>query len=269
MWSTNVASPQSFGSKFTDLQNVAGNNAGVTDELAARHVSIAAPTEACAVALQVGEPRLMKLFGKTAAISAVSQHDTALVRTLEIRAPGAHPSNTEVRWDDTQKQLWVGVWCGKRPESLTLPLRFPIPELAWLRTFHLPRHAGQYAQAWIKSSSSITVQVPTDEAQNVIPLHRRVASEPKYATSGPHVVDGHTALMTALRRLGIAICTALCVPVFVLLLFLFGVVLLPLLPLIGVSLVASTGESPTAPPAHPKLPAAPAAALPFEHAQAA
>lgn len=105
--------------------------------------------------------------------------------------------------------------------------------------------------------------------ENVVPLHRRVAPDPQSATSGPRTADRSTGLTTALRWLGIAICTALCLPVFLFSLFLFGFVLLPLLPLIGVSLIASTGGSPTAPPARPRLPSAAAAMPPFPQAQAA
>jgi len=268
MWSTAIASPPFFGFKRTRAPSAARNHPRAPAETAARHTSVAAATDASAVALQVGAPRLMKLFGKTASIPTVSQSDTAIVRTLEIGAPGAKPSNTELHWDDAQKQLWVGVWCGKRPESLTLPLRFPIPELAWLRTFRLPEHAGQHAQAWVRGNQ-ITVQVPTASARNVIPLRGCTAAEPKYSTSGLSAADRYPALTAALAWLGAAVSAALCLPVFLLSLFLFGFALLPFLALIGVGIIASTGGSPTAPPARPRLPSADAAALPIHQAQAA
>ncbi len=110
--------------------------------------------------------------------------------------------------------------------------------------------------------------IARNEVRNVVPLHRRAAPDSQSTTSGSRVAGGPTAL-TMLRWLGIATCTALCLPVFLFSLFLFGFLLLPLLPLIGVGLIASTGGSPTAPPARPRLPTAAAAAQTFQQAQAA
>jgi hypothetical protein len=77
---------------------------------------------------------------------------------LQVRAPGATPSNTEVRWDEANKRLLVGVWCGGKPR-LSVPMRFPLPELAWFHSFYLPTCRAQHAQAQV-ARGTITIELP-------------------------------------------------------------------------------------------------------------
>lgn len=213
-------------------------------------------------------PKSMRLFGKRAAIPATSVHDTNLVRTLVIDAPGAEPVNTEVCWDEAAQTLWVGVWNGRPPPWLRLPLRFPVPELAWLKSFYMPGHAGDLAKASV-AAGRIKVQVPTKLAPNVVPFKAREATRTAEKGAAPQPVGPSSPLMATCRWLGIASGVALCLPIFLFSMFLFGFLLLPLLPLIGAALVASTGGSPSAPPARPRLPSAAAAARAFEQGRAA
>jgi hypothetical protein len=214
-----------------------------------------------AVPLDLGFPAHFQRFGSRAAIPIAYIHDTGKLRTIEIRAPGAQASNTEVRWDGEAQRLYVGVWCGRSP----IPgqaLKFPVPELIWSRSFYLPQHQGQLARARI-SRGVLTIQIPsepsTPPASNVIPLpqrHQVVASDPN-------------ALAAGCRRLGAALCVALCLPLLMFALLLFGFLVVPLLPFIGASIAVALGKDATPPPVRPNMPAAPAAAPAFEQARAA
>jgi hypothetical protein len=277
MWSTQDPSVWFSGSTFTG----AGQSAQVTtvdtagDERSGPSQSL---VEDCAVTLQLGQPHLFRLFGKQAAIPTISVHQSAMLRTLEMDAPGADASNTEAYWDEAKQRLSVGVWCGPTP-VFKLPMSLPLPELAWLRSFHLPGHQGHLAKVQV-SRGAIRIQVPSEAAgaslaehvaptrgaelgSNVIPFPARNALTGSAAvSSAANASDKASSLATACRWLGISICLALCLPVLSFSFLLFGFVLLPLLPLIGASLVVSLGGSPSAPPARPHLPSAAAPPAP-------
>lgn len=213
------------------------------------------------VPLGLGFSAHFQRLGSRAAIPTAYIHDTGKLRTIELRAPGAQASNTEVRWDGDAQRLYVGVWCGRSPIA-GRPLKFPVPELIWARSFYLPQHQGQLARAQV-SRGVITIQIPREQsmlpASNVIQLPRR-----------PEVASGHpNALATGWRRLGAALCLALCLPLLMFALFLFGFLVVPLLPFIGASIAVALGKDAAPPPVRPNLPAAPAAAPAFEQARAA
>jgi hypothetical protein len=90
------------------------------------------------------------VFGRRAAVPARSVLDVGDERLLEVRAPGATARSTEIRWDETSERLLVGVWCGKPPHRIELPLKYPLPELAWFASFHLPGFAGDLARASVE-----------------------------------------------------------------------------------------------------------------------
>jgi hypothetical protein len=284
MWSTHDSSVWSSGSTFTGL----GQSAQVTSPDTARHersVPSQSRVDDCTVELQLGQPHLFRLFGKHAAIPTVSVHESASFRTLEIGVPGADASNTEAYWDEAKQRLSVGVWCGRTP-LFKLPMSLPLPELAWLRSFHLPVHLGHLAKIQV-GRGTIRIQVPSEAAatslaedvaptrradpeSNLIPFPARSAlTGSAGVSSAANGSDKPSSLASACRWLGISICLALCLPILLFCFFLFGFVLLPLLPLIGASLVASLGGGPSAPPARPHLPAAAASAPPAAQAQAA
>jgi hypothetical protein len=66
-------------------------------------------------------------------------------------------------------RLLLGVWCGKPPVSLQLPLKFPVPELAWFASFHLPGSAGELARVSVERGM-ITIRVPTTASRKLSAL---------------------------------------------------------------------------------------------------
>jgi len=111
------------------------------------------------VPVELGEARRLTVFGRRAAVPARSVIDTHAERRLEVWAPGANARSTEVRWDPTAERLLVGVWCGKPPQRIQPPLAFPVPELSWFATFHLPGFAGEQARVSVERGL-IRVRVP-------------------------------------------------------------------------------------------------------------
>ena len=237
-----------------------------------------------------GEPAAgpyLRWFGQDAAIPVASIYDTKACRRLELKAPGARASNTEVCWDESSQRLLVGVWCGSRPDWQR-PLKFPGPELLWFRSFHLPNHDGRRAQARV-ARGVIAIEVPTqalESAQprhvlaeqvqddkhtsNVIPLPRRREIAGSGQDSLGASADQPSSVGVACRWFGTAISLALCLPVLLFSLFLFGFVLIPLLPFIAGSLALGMdrrGDVP--PPVRPNVPATARPAPAFERAQAA
>src|SRR5689334_24703241 len=114
MWSTQDTSVWFSGSTFTGIgqspQVPSPDNAGDGG-------SVPSPSRVddCTVELQRGQPHLFRLFGEHAAIPTVSVHESALLSTLEMGAPGADAGNTEAYWDEAKQRLSVGVWCGRTP----------------------------------------------------------------------------------------------------------------------------------------------------------
>lgn len=116
-----------------------------------------------------------------------------------------------------------------------------------------------------RSGPSRSMRTPS-----VIALPRRSESTGNTVNAGVEsVCEQRSVVASACRRLGVSICVALCLPVLLFSLLLFGFVLLPLLPLIGACLVVWIGRSPSAPPARPNLPSAAAAAPALQYARAA
>jgi hypothetical protein len=111
------------------------------------------------IPLEVGDAKRFTLFGRYAAIPARSIIDADGERRIEIRAPGATVRSTEACWDPTSERLYVGVWCGKPPRDLKLPMKFPLPELSWFATFHLHGFAGDQARVSV-ARGVITVRAP-------------------------------------------------------------------------------------------------------------
>lgn len=111
------------------------------------------------VPVELGDARRLMVFGRRAAVPARAVMEKTGERWLEVRAPGATARSTEVRWDAAGERLLVGVWCGKPPERLALPLTFPLPELAWFASFHLPGFAGQLARVSVERGV-ISMRVP-------------------------------------------------------------------------------------------------------------
>lgn len=103
------------------------------------------------VQAECGDIARLIAFGRHAALPARSVVDVGDERRLELRAPGATARSTEVRWDEARERLLVGVWCGKPPRRLELPLKYPVPELAWFASFHLPGFAGAHARASVEN----------------------------------------------------------------------------------------------------------------------
>jgi HSP20 family molecular chaperone IbpA len=114
--------------------------------------------EETAVEVEVGEPERLRRFSELAGVPAVGIIDAGDVMRLQMRAPGASAKNTEVRWDEANKQLLVGVWCGAKPR-LDAPIRFPLPELAWFHSLHLPHCRGHDARARV-AHGTVTIELP-------------------------------------------------------------------------------------------------------------
>jgi len=111
------------------------------------------------VPVKLEEARRLSAFARRAATpSAITCCNGPLAR-LDIRAPGATPANTEVRWDAGTERLSVGVWCGKPPKNWYGPFTIPLPELAWYRSFHLPRYDGANASVVVERGV-IAISVP-------------------------------------------------------------------------------------------------------------
>jgi hypothetical protein len=113
---------------------------------------------ATAVEVEVGEPQRLRRFSELAGVPAVGIIDAGDVMRFQIGAPGARAKNTEVRWDEANKQLLVGVWCGAKPR-LEGPIRFPLPELAWFHSLHLPHCRGHDARARV-APGTVTIELP-------------------------------------------------------------------------------------------------------------
>jgi hypothetical protein len=111
------------------------------------------------IPLEVGESKRLRLFGRYAAIPARSIIDANGERLIEIRAPGATVRSTEACWDPASERLFVGVWCGRPPRDLKFPLRFPLPELSWFASFHLPGFAGEQTRVSV-ARGVITLRAP-------------------------------------------------------------------------------------------------------------
>lgn len=111
------------------------------------------------VPVEQGDPHRLTWFGRQAAIPARSIVEAGAEIRLEVRAPGATARSTEARWEPTSQRLLLGVWCGKPPRELELPLKFPVPELSWFASFHLPGCAGELARVSV-AHGLITIRVP-------------------------------------------------------------------------------------------------------------
>jgi hypothetical protein len=111
------------------------------------------------VAVEQGQPERLLFFAEKAAIPCRALYDGESSKMLEIRAPGATLSNTEVRWDAARSRLLLGVWCGDRP-VLKVPMPLPIPELAWFSSFHLPDCVGERARFHVARGGVIRVELP-------------------------------------------------------------------------------------------------------------
>jgi hypothetical protein len=243
------------------------------------------------VPVEFGPGARLHWFGRDAGIPTASVLESSLFRRFEIQAPGAHAGNTEVRWDQSCQRLLVGVWRGRRP-NWQQPLNFPGPELCWFRSFYLPSHDGGLAQVRI-ARGVITIEVPSHagaeaagashvptqqvpsgpHAGNVVSLpRRREAAGYEGDSLAPRRSTHPSRVGVACRRLGVALCFALCLPVLLFSLFLFGFVLVPLLPFIAASFAWAMGRDEVPPPVRPNLPAS-ARPTPapesWEHAQAA
>jgi len=243
------------------------------------------------VPVTVGEPLLFRLFGKRAARPTLSVRDIGTLRRLEIGAPGANASNTEVIWDAAARQLSVGVWC-RRPRTLKVPMSLPLPELCWHRSMHLPAYDGARARVRVRHGK-ITMEIPAIAAQapapevvgrrseapsaelppnvSVLPARRGGVRANAGAETATSPAQRPTASATTRRWLGVAACLTLCTPMLFFTFTFFGVVLLPLLPLLGVILLVPVDDRPPAPPVRPQLPSAGAATptRPIEYAEAA
>lgn len=236
------------------------------------------------VSVEFGRAAHFHWFARNAATPAVSIHAGGPCRRFEINAPGARASNTEVCWDEGSQRLLVGVWRGRRPDWRK-PLKFPGPELSWFRSFYLPNHDGAAAQARV-AGGVISIEVPItrsasaeqaqseEHASNVIFLPLRgEAAKSDHDFSEGNAPNRQSPVAVACRRLATALCFALCLPVLLFSVFLFGFVLLPLLPFIAASFTWAMGRGEVPPPVRPNLPATtarPARPLEsMEHAQAA
>jgi hypothetical protein len=129
------------------------------------------------VEVEAGKPERLWRFSELAALPAVSVVELGDLMRLEVRAPGATPSNTEVRWDEASTRLLVGVWCrGKPPPNI--PMRFPRPELAWFRSFYLPNCRRQQAEARV-TRGTITIELPQlAQTQSVETRTEPVSTQP-------------------------------------------------------------------------------------------
>lgn len=135
------------------------------------------------VPVELGEPGRLMLFGRNAGIPARSVLESDAERRIEVSAPGATARSTEVRWDGANERLLVGVWCAKAPHRLELPLKFPLPELAWFASFHLPGYAGALARVSVERGC-ISIRVPrTGAARPVVTV---VDEHDTLATPGDH-----------------------------------------------------------------------------------
>jgi hypothetical protein len=150
----------------------------------------------------LGEPSRLTVFGRLAAVPARAVLEAPNGRRIEVRAPGATARTTEVRWDDTSERLLVGVWCGTPPLRLELPLKFPLPELAWFASFHLPGFAGDLARVSVErglvslvvprmgsAHSTAIVASKSDEG----PSHRDHGGPPAIPVAVPDVLDAQAA----------------------------------------------------------------------------
>ena len=110
------------------------------------------------IEVELGEPSRLLRFAELAAAPSVGIIDGGHLLRVAVRAPGANPDNTEVRWDDPSKQLLVGVWRGRKPQ-LGGRAPFRPPELAWFHGVYLPECEGRGAQARV-ASGTVTIELP-------------------------------------------------------------------------------------------------------------
>jgi hypothetical protein len=104
-----------------------------------------------------GSGRLLEL-SELAAIPAIGVVDAGDWIRLQVYAPGATATNTEVRWDEAHQRLLVGVWCGAKPRPAG-PKRFPPPDLVWFRSFDLPGCPGEHAKVRV-TRGAVTIELP-------------------------------------------------------------------------------------------------------------
>ena len=117
------------------------------------------------IEVELGERNRLLRFAELAAAPSVGIIDGGDLLRLAVRAPGANPDNTEVRWDDPSKQLLVGVWRGRKPQ-LGGRAPFRPPELAWFHGVYLPECEGRGAQARV-ASGTVTIELPKTTSARV------------------------------------------------------------------------------------------------------
>ncbi|HVY31797.1 MAG TPA: hypothetical protein VHB79_34915 [Polyangiaceae bacterium] len=148
------------------------------------------------VPVELGEVGRLTYFGRYAAVPARSVIEAGDERRIEVKAPGATARSTEVRWDRTNERLLVGVWCGKPPQRLDLPLKFPLPELAWFASFHLPGYAGEAARVSVEHGL-INIRVPPTRSTQPLTAvvdHRGALPTPgDYSGPAPSFLDVQAA----------------------------------------------------------------------------
>jgi hypothetical protein len=110
------------------------------------------------IEVELGEPNRLLRFAELAAAPSVGIIDGGHLLRVAVRAPGANPDNTEVRWDDPSKQLLVGVWRGRKPQ-LGSRAPFRPAELAWFHGVYLPECEGRGAQAHV-ARGTVTIELP-------------------------------------------------------------------------------------------------------------
>ena len=136
--------------------------------------------------VEQGEPERLRRFSELAAAPAVGVVNAGNLVRLFVHAPGATVANTEVRWDQANKELLVGVWCGSRPR-VPVPVRLPLPELAWFRSFHLPECHGDGARAQVTRRGTVMIEMPGC-ASTLAASQPTAPSPPNLKRRGPRVL---------------------------------------------------------------------------------
>jgi hypothetical protein len=119
------------------------------------------------VALEHGQTQHLLAFAARAKVPEARIDDTGERLTITVQAPGAEAHNTEVRWDEIEQQLFVGVW---RAAPATSPSS-PPAELAWFRSFHLPQCGGA-------GGARAHITVEGGAIRIALPKGRRTLSDP-------------------------------------------------------------------------------------------